>query len=59
MSIPISRPLRYPSHEIISYQKTKIELIQYLHGCCFSPKPRTYLKAMKKEKILTWPGLNY
>ena len=31
--IPISRPLRHQSHAIIKRDRTKTELIQYLHGC--------------------------
>ena len=46
-NIPISKPLRYRAHAIITRDKIKIEPIQYLHGCCFSPTPRTFLKAIK------------
>ena len=56
--IPISRPVRYCALAIITRDKTKIELIQYIHGCCFSPTQRTFLKAIKNGKFLTWPGLN-
>ena len=35
--IPVSRPLRYRSHAIITRDRTNTELIQYLHGCCFRP----------------------
>ena len=56
--IPISRPLRYCVHVIITRYKTKTELIQYLNGCCFSPILRTFLKAIKNGNFLTWPGLN-
>ena len=31
--IPISRPLRHRAHVIITRDKGKTELIQYLHGC--------------------------
>ena len=56
--IPISRPLRHRSHAIIARDKTKIELIQYLHGCCFSPTSRNFLKAIKNLNLLTCTGLN-
>ena len=56
--IPISRPLRYCAHAIITGDKTKTELIQYLYLCCFSPTPRTFLKAIKNGNFLTWKGLN-
>ena len=45
--IPISRPLRHRDHAIIKRDKTKIELIQYLHGCCFIPTSRAFLDAIK------------
>ena len=44
--------------EITTRYKTKTELIQYLHACCFSLTERTFLKATKNENFLTWPGLN-
>ena len=44
--------------EIITREKTKTEPIQYLHGCCFSPTPRTFLKAIKNGNFITWPVLN-
>ena len=56
--IPISRPVRHSSHAIITKNKTKTELIQYLHGCCFIPTPRTVLKAIRNGNLLTWPGPN-
>ena len=56
--IPISRPVRHCAMEIITKDKTKTELIQYLHGCCFRTTPRTFLKAINNGKFLTWPGLN-
>ena len=37
--------------------RTKTELIQYLHECCFSPTPRTFLKEIKNRRFLTWPCL--
>ena len=42
---------------IITNYKTKTELIQYLHRCCFIPTPRTFLKAIKNGNFLTWLGL--
>ena len=44
--------------EIITKDRKNTELIQYLHGFCFSPTPRTFLKAIKNGNFLTWPGLN-
>ena len=56
--IPISIPVRHLAMAIIAKDKTNIELIQYLHGLCFSPTPRNFLKAINNGNFLTWPGLN-
>ena len=56
--IPISITVRHCAIAIITKEKTKTELIQYLHGFCFSPTPRTFLKTIKNGNFLTWPGLN-
>ena len=56
--IPITRPLRHRSHAIIIRDKTKTEIIQYLHVCCFGPIPRDFLKEIKNGNFLPWPGLN-
>ena len=52
--ILISRPVRNRAMEIIKKDKTKTELIQYLHGCCLRPTPRTFLKAINDANFLTW-----
>ena len=51
-------PIWHIAHEIITIDKTKTELIQYIHGCCFSPTPRTFLKSIENVNFLTWTGLN-
>ena len=56
--IPILSPVRHCTMEIIAKDKTKIELIHYLHGYCFIPTPRTFLKAVNNGNFLTWTGLN-
>ena len=56
--IPIQKPFQHKALAIITRDKTKTELIQYLHGCCFGPTPRTFLHAIKNGNFLTWPGLN-
>ena len=56
--ISIWRPVRNRALTIITRDKTKTELIQYLHGCCFRPTPRTLLKAINNGNFLIWPGLN-
>ena len=55
--IPISRPVRHRALAIITRCKTKTEWIQYLRGCCFSPAPKTFPKAINNRNFLTWLGL--
>ena len=43
---------------IFTKENTKTELIQYLHGYCFIPTTRTFLKEIKNRKFLTWPDHN-
>ena len=38
-NIPISIPVSHRATEIITSDRKKIELIQYLHYCCFSSTP--------------------
>ena len=55
---PNKKTFQHKALAIITRDKTKTELIQYLHGCCFSPTPCTFLRAIKNRNFLTWPGLN-
>ena len=50
--------MRHRVLEIITRDKTKAELIQYLHGFCISPTTRNLLNAINNGNFLTWPGLN-
>lgn len=43
---------------IIRKDKTKMELAQWLHASCGSPKETTFLQAIKNGNFLTWPGLS-
>ena len=56
--IQIKKTFQHKALAIITKYKTKTELIQYPHGCCFSPTPRTFLRAIKNVNFLTWTGLN-
>ena len=56
--IPISRTVRHHAIEIITNDKTKTELMQYINGGCFSPTPRNPLKEIKNENFLTSTCLN-
>ena len=61
--VPTSTPTHLPSpndksiNVIIRKDKTKVDLIQYLHAACFSPAPDTFIKAIKNNQFTTWPGL--
>ena len=56
--IPITITLRHWAHVIIAWYKTKTDLMQYLHGCCYIPIPRIFLKVINIGDLLTGPGLN-
>ena len=43
---------------IISQDKDKTELAQYLHGCVFSPVISTFQKCIKKGNFISWPGID-
>ena len=53
-----SHPSKYTLNAIIRKDKTKFELIHYLHGVCWSPPVSTFRKAIKKGHFITWPGLS-
>ena len=42
---------------IMHKNTTKTELATYLHACCFSPVPNTFINAIKNGNFLSWPGL--
>jgi hypothetical protein len=50
--------LQHRSNVIITKDKTKTELVQYLHACCFSPSSSTFIKAVRNGNFITWPGLD-
>jgi hypothetical protein len=35
----------------------KTELINYLHACCFSPTKQTFIQAIQKGNLVSFPGL--
>ena len=47
----------HKSNVIIRRKQTKRELAKYLHATCLSPPVTTFVKAIKNEQFLTWPGL--
>ena len=42
---------------ILWKKQTKQELVNYLHAACFSPVQLTWVKAIKNNNFLAWPGL--
>ena len=42
---------------IVRKQQTRQELVQYLHATCISPIKSTYVRVIKRNNFLTWPGL--
>ena len=54
----VSISFRHRAHVIITRDKTKIELIHYLHGWCFRFTPKTFLKAIKNWNFINLLGLN-
>ena len=49
--------LRHRLNVIIIKNKTKQQLANYLHGCCFGPKQKTFIKAIRNGNFISWPGL--
>ena len=42
---------------IIRKKQSKRELAQYLHAACFSPTINTFITAISKNNLSSWPGL--
>ena len=45
-------------HYLISRDKSKTELAQFLHACAFSPSISTFQKIINKGNFVTWPGID-
>ena len=43
---------------LISTNKTKAQIANYLHACLFSPCPSTLQKAIQNKFLLMWPGID-
>jgi hypothetical protein len=58
---PTLLPNQHPTyqHQVNSAyeQKTKVQLIDFLHRACFSPPISTWTQAIEKNFFATWPGL--
>ena len=42
---------------ILRRQQKHSDLAEFLHGCCGSPVPSTFITGIENEQFLTWPGL--
>ena len=42
---------------ILRKQQNSSDLAGFLHGCCGSPVPSTFIQGIKNDQFLTWPGL--
>ena len=56
VSLPV--PDTMQMNIIIEKNKSKKELAQYLHACCYSPSISTLIRAIKNNHLATWPGIN-
>jgi hypothetical protein len=58
---PIPIPAQHPTYQHYANsayeQKTKVQLIEFLHRACFSPTLSTWTQAIEKNFFATWPGL--
>ena len=45
------------TYYIITKDKTKNDLAQYLHGATFSPRISIFTKIINNGNIVTWPGI--
>jgi hypothetical protein len=58
--IPLTKDnpdLRQKLNVILIKNKTKQQLANYLHGCCFGPNKKTFIQAIRNGNFITWPGL--
>ena len=58
---PVHRKARPSIHQrlniIIRRDKTKLDLVRFLHASAFSPAKDTLIKAIKNHHFKSWPGL--
>jgi hypothetical protein len=58
---PTPLPDLHPTYQHYAHsayeQKTKVQLIDFLHRACFSPPISTWTQAIEKNFFATWPGL--
>ena len=51
-------PVLSPALNVIIRRDTATrDLIRYLHAACFSPPIKTFFEAVRRNQLITWPGL--
>ena len=56
--VPFNNSSNTKMNYIISKNKSKTELAQYLHGCAFSPTLKTLQDAVDKGNFISWPDID-
>ena len=54
---PSPQPTTLRANIILQKKQTHMQLVTYLHACCFSPVKSTFKKAITKGFLKTFPGL--
>ena len=58
ISNALPSPISSPALNVIIRKNTATrDLIRYLHAACFSPPIKTFLEAVRRNHLITWPGL--
>ena len=47
----------YKANVILRKRQPKVTLAKYLHATCLSPVQSTFIKAIKNNQFISWPGL--
>ena len=49
---------QHQANVIIRKNQTKTKLVDFLHAACFAPVKSTFIKAIKNNHFVSWPGLD-
>ena len=55
---PVEAQANQHINAIIHKDTSKTQLIEYLYGCCCSPKTSAWKKAIRNGNFITWPGID-
>ena len=56
--IQYSQPDEYRCNYILTLDKSKFEMAQYLYGSLYAPAISTLQKAIKRGNLISWPGID-